>query len=193
MSERTQMYDWFARMLSYPTVYSNFEIQHSVFDIHHFEISNNEYRMRNVEDYLQKFITEISNLSITDLEELYTRTFDINPIASLEIGWHLYGEAYERGLFLVKMRELLRQHHVEESSELPDHLTHVLMVLGRMEKAHADEFAAKFVIPALNKILEGFQGNNQPYEHALVALKSFIEQQHLSNQLDCKQGVESHV
>jgi nitrate reductase delta subunit len=142
--------------------------------------------MRNVEDYLEKFVTEISILSITDLEELYTRTFDINPIASLEIGWHLFGETYERGAFLVKMRGLLRQYHIEESSELPDHLTQCLMVVGRMPKAEADEFVSTYLRTSLDKILEGFQGKENPYEHLLLALKNFIQQEHIH-------GVEANV
>ncbi len=42
-------------------------------------------------------------------EELYTRTFDLNPVCALEIGWHLFGEDYERGAFLVRMRDQLRR------------------------------------------------------------------------------------
>jgi len=75
----------------------------------------------------------IGSVSLEDLEELYTRTFDINPSCTLEIGWQLYGEDYNRGSFLVRMRELMRELGVEESTELPDHLMHILPVLGRFE------------------------------------------------------------
>ena len=36
------------------------------------------------------------------IQELYTRTFDINPVCTLEIGWHIFGEDYARGALLVK-------------------------------------------------------------------------------------------
>ncbi|MBI3194547.1 MAG: molecular chaperone TorD family protein [Ignavibacteriae bacterium] len=181
MNERVQMYDWFARMLSYPTNNTNLEIQHSVFNIHYSKISNNEYQILNVKGHLEKFYNAISNCSLSELEELYTRTFDINPIANLEIGWHLYGEQYERGEFLVMMRSLLREHAVEESSELPDHLTHVLLALGRMKKEEADAFAVKYVSPSIEKIVEAFGETENAYVHLLHAIKNFLEQQHQFN------------
>lgn len=190
------LYDIFARLFTYPD--GRFrdavnECRSTIFSVNKLERKPETYdevaRVPNVvnpfNNNLDAFIKLTGNLSLEELEELYTRSFDINPIASLEIGWHLYGETYERGAFLVKMRELLRTFHVEESSELPDHLTHVLMAIGRMEKKEADEFVSRYLIPALNKILEGFQEKDQPFEHALLALKGFIEQQHL-------QGVETH-
>ena len=67
-----------------------------------------------------------------ELEEAYTRTFDVNPACALEIGWHLFGEDYMRGQFLVRMRGELAKYGIPESSELPDHLTHVLAVIAAM-------------------------------------------------------------
>ena len=31
------------------------------------------------------------------IEETFTRTFDVNPACALEVGWHLFGEEYARG------------------------------------------------------------------------------------------------
>src|SRR5262249_35690032 len=53
------------------------------------------------------FGERIAGLAAEDLEELYTRTFDLNPVCSLEVGWHLFGENYSRGEFLVRMRQEL--------------------------------------------------------------------------------------
>jgi nitrate reductase delta subunit len=139
-----------------------------------------------VRGQIESFLHSIRDFSIADLEELYTRTFDINPIANLEIGWHLYGEAYERGSFLVKMRELLRAHHIEESTELPDHITHILVVLDKMEKGEAIEFSQQHLKPALDKILEGFANHPNPFAIILTALRTVVESYQV-------QGVESHV
>ena len=76
---------------------------------------------------------EFAEFDPAGLEELYTRTFDINPVCSLETGWHLFGEDYNRGAFLVRMRGLLRQHGIEEGAELTDHLESALRVLSVME------------------------------------------------------------
>ena len=74
---------------------------------------------------LGEFLAQTRNLSLEDLQELYAATFDLDPTCSLEVGWHLFGENYERGEFLVRMREQLRRSGIPETTELPDHLTHL--------------------------------------------------------------------
>jgi nitrate reductase delta subunit len=132
-----------------------------------------------VRGHLAAFASSTDGLTPADMEELYTRTFDINPISSLEIGWHLYGEAYERGVFLVTMRDLLRSHGVPESAELPDHLVHVLPLLARMDDAEAESFSRTYLVPALEKMLDGFSRQTSPYEHVLRALLLAVEECHL--------------
>ncbi len=130
-------------------------------------------------------IATLESLMLEELEELYTRTFDINPVASLEIGWHLYGEAYERGSFLVTMRKLLRRFEIPESTELSDHLSNVLRVVGAMDPTEANMFCTQYLLPALTKIVDAFTGQNNPFEHLLEALKTFLEKQ-------TTVGAESH-
>lgn len=103
-------------------------------------------------------------------EELFTRTFDLNPVCALEAGWHLYGEAYARGAFLVRARDLLRRHGVAESGELPDHLSLLLPLLDRMPQAEASAFARTCVTKALATMVAGFQAADNPYRDVLRAL-----------------------
>ena len=116
----------------------------------------------------------IDSSSESELEELFTRTFDINPQCTLELGWQLYGEDYNRGAFLVRMRELMREKGVEEGTELPDHLMHVLPVLGRMEPEEAGDFSLRFALPAVNKMLEGFSDNANPFRSALETVRGLL-------------------
>ena len=115
----------------------------------------------------EDFRRRVSSLSTEDLQELFTQTFDLNPVCSLEVGWHLFGEQYERGEFLVRMRQQLRRFEIPETTELPDHLTHVLSVLGRMEPEEAEEFAGACVYPALDKMSKGLAGKENPFEFVL--------------------------
>lgn len=101
---------------------------------------------------LEEFCTPIRSLSTDDLRELFTRTFDLNPMCTLEIGWQLYGEDYQRGEFLVKMREQLREYDLRESGELPDHVTHALVLLAHLEPDEAAEFAGSYLLPSLDKM-----------------------------------------
>jgi len=113
-----------------------------------------------------------------DLEEKYCRTFDVNPVCSLEIGWHLFGEDYARGAFLVQMRGRMRDMGVEEATELPDHLTHALRLLDRIEDDEAATLARSFVLPALTKMLEGFKDSDSPYRTVLESIQSHLRARH---------------
>ena len=89
-----------------------------------------------------------------EVEEMFTRTFEINPVCALEVGWHIYGEDYARGALLVRLRQELREQGIPEIAELPDHLTHVLQLLGRLGSSLADDLAGRYVLPALKKMIE---------------------------------------
>lgn len=130
------------------------------------------------------FEETIRGESVEGVDELFTRTFDINPVCSLEVGWQLYGENYSRGEFLVSMRKMLRDYEVPESSELPDHLTHVLPVLARLPEQRADEFATTCVLPAVEKMLKGLSGKSNPYANVIEAIRDVLATKHRSN-TDC--------
>jgi nitrate reductase delta subunit len=124
---------------------------------------------------LENFCRRISSLSTEELQELFTQTFDLNPVCSLEVGWHLFGEQYERGEFLVRMRQQMRRFGVAESTELPDHLTHVLSVLGRMEQEEAEKFASACVYPALDKMRAGLAEKDNLFEVVLELIARVME------------------
>jgi len=124
---------------------------------------------------LNDFLDQTRKLSLEDLQMLYTNTFDLDPVCSLEVGWHLFGENYERGEFLVRMRKELRRLGVKESTELPDHLSHALEALGRMEPQEAADFAAACLFPALDKMSAGIKGKSNPFEHVLLLAARLLE------------------
>ena len=102
---------------------------------------------------LVPFVSFAATHELGECEEVYVRTFDVNPQRALEVGWQVFGEQYARGAFLVRIRELLRQCGVPESTELPDHMTHVLRVLPRIDDAQAATLVESAVAPALRRIL----------------------------------------
>ncbi len=125
-----------------------------------------------IEPEVEEFAQALEGKSLLELQELFTVTFDLNPVCSLELGWHLFGENYDRGLLLVKMRALLREHWIAESGELPDHLSYALRLIARMEPQERHDFAVAIVLPALGKMLDAFRGKQNPYEKVLTAIKS---------------------
>jgi len=127
---------------------------------------------------LAEFSDQIRGWDTALIEEIFVQTFDLNPVCALEVGWHLFGDTYDRGAFLVKVREELRRHGVTESSEVPDHLTHVLALLGRMEPEEADALATIAVLPAMEKMLAGLEGKQSPYENVLRAIRCVLAGPH---------------
>jgi len=105
-----------------------------------------------------------------EIEEAFTSTFDVNPACALEVGWHLFGEEYSRGLFMVRMREEMRKHGIEEGGELPDHITHVLSIIGAMPDDEATKFVTACVLPAVKKMLAAFDGKGNPYGDVVTCL-----------------------
>lgn len=124
---------------------------------------------------LAAFHSGTAALTTADLEELFIRAFDCNPPCAPEIGWHLFGEQYDRGTFMVWMRSQLRRFGLRESAELPDHVSHVLPVLARMDEAEAREFSTRCVQPALQRIREGIRESASPYRHVVDATAAVLE------------------
>ena len=119
---------------------------------------------------LEKFRAQAAAMSPQELQELYTRTFDLSPLCSLEVGWQLYGEDYARGSFLVYMRSKLREHGLAERGELPDHLSNLLRLLARMPAEQADELREGAALPALRKMMQPFSGKTHPYGDLLLSV-----------------------
>jgi nitrate reductase delta subunit len=127
-----------------------------------------------VREHLRRYRTAIHIFSQEELEEIYTRTFDLNPVCSLDIGWHLYAENYDRGTFLVEMRNALKEHGIQEASELPDHLPTVLKLLARMEPDRAAALAKTSVLPAVGKMIQGFSDRGNPYSAIIGILEPIL-------------------
>ncbi|MFN0007122.1 MAG: nitrate reductase molybdenum cofactor assembly chaperone [Planctomycetota bacterium] len=106
-----------------------------------------------------------------ECEELYTRTFDGSAERALELGWHLHGENYARGVLLVRLRAMLRTAQLDEQGELPDHVSNVLRLLGRVDGLTARALIEHVLAPGLDKLVERFTDADNPYRPALVALR----------------------
>lgn len=126
---------------------------------------------------LKPFADFADTSQYTEMEELFTRTFDMNPSTCLEIGWHLYGEDYERGRFLVAMRESLREYGLPESNELPDHLSHCLQLFSCLPSDVAEGFAKRCLQPALEKIVQNL-GEDNPYRCLLVLVRDILQKRY---------------
>jgi nitrate reductase delta subunit len=122
-------------------------------------------------DDLRAFAALMAAMPVSAQQELFVQTFDLSPASTLEIGWHLFGEQYERGAFLVELRQQLRDNGVPETGELPDHLLHVLPLLARMPAEEAAAFAGSRLMPALEKIAAGLP-EGSPFHRLIRATRA---------------------
>ncbi|OGP13240.1 MAG: nitrate reductase molybdenum cofactor assembly chaperone [Deltaproteobacteria bacterium RIFCSPLOWO2_02_FULL_50_16] len=134
-------------------------------------------------DGLRSFAHTAKCMNLSELEEYYTRTFDINPVTALEVGWHLYGETYERGSFLVKMRNLSKKLNISESRELPDHLAHLLKLLGPMEEQEARQIISQYLLPGIKKMIEGFENKENIFEGVFITIRDILQEEPLATGL----------
>ncbi len=128
-------------------------------------------------ELMAPFADYVATASDAELEELYTRTFDIQAICYLEVGYVLFGEDYKRGHFLVKMQELQRNCGNDCGTELSDHLTNILTLLPKLcerSPEEASNLVTKLVLPALDKMLQGFVDGGNVYAAPLRAVREIL-------------------
>jgi nitrate reductase delta subunit len=79
---------------------------------------------------LETFIAQVERLDLGAWEELYTRTFDLNPPSAPYLGYQAWGDKYQRGQFLAELSRHQRDAGVDLEGELSDHLVPVLRYLA---------------------------------------------------------------
>ncbi len=103
--------------------------------------------------------------------ERYTVLFDLSPVCTMSIGYHVFGETYARGELLAGLVGELRRHDIDPGSELPDHLPVLLGLLGRMEDADSRQLLlAVLVLRGLDKMLAELGDAEDPWSGILRAL-----------------------
>ena len=114
---------------------------------------------------------KLRDLPIESLQELYTRTFDLNPVCTLDIGYHLFGENYKRGELLAGLRETEAPFELGQQNQLPDYLPVLLRLLVKLEDQELREsLIVELLIPALSKMLQSLDDANNPYRYLIQAI-----------------------
>jgi nitrate reductase molybdenum cofactor assembly chaperone len=109
--------------------------------------------------------------------ERYTVLFDMSPVCTLAVGYHVFGETYARGEFLAGLVGELREHGVSMGEELPDHLPVLLQLLGRMQDAEDRRLLLSVVLlPGLDKMLSELETANDPWSKVLRALPDVLKE-----------------
>lgn len=119
---------------------------------------------------LSQFAAATKKLSIGEWEELYTRTFDLNPAVAPYIGYQIWGDGYPRGALMSSLNRAYHAQGMDDFSELPDHISLVLGYLGT--GAEVPPELGEVFSPATQKmlaVLSKADGDN-PYLSLLKAI-----------------------
>ena len=126
-------------------------------------------------EHLRGFIRFLEDERASRVEEVFTATFDLHSHCYPYVGYQLCGENQHRTMFLIKLREIYRQHDFVAGNELPDHLCEVLRFVGMVADQECyHEIVQDGLLPALEKIIKSIEADDQPYGNLLNALQSFL-------------------
>ena len=93
--------------------------------------------------------------SLGKVQELYTRTFDLDATYHPYVGHHLFGESYKRSAFMVGLKERYKAYDFVVEGELPDHLAVMLRYLSLCEDDdQVAEIVRDAMVPALEKMIK---------------------------------------
>jgi nitrate reductase delta subunit len=114
----------------------------------------------------------VEQAPLAQLEELYTRTFDLQAVCSPYVGYQLFGNSYKRGLFMARLNQGYRERGFSAGSELPDHVAIILRFLALgTEDDFSQALLREGLVPALSKMAQTFgDASDNPYSHVIGAL-----------------------
>jgi nitrate reductase molybdenum cofactor assembly chaperone NarJ/NarW len=167
----TLLYDLFADLLAYPTP--------AIFQQTEECLAQLQASHPDAASTLKKFHHGLQQHALEKMKELYTVTFDMQPVCYPYIGYQLFGESYKRGAFMAQLNEAYHAVGYSAEQELPDHIAVVLCFIGLDPANRQGDFCQSLLneglIPALEKMLKTFgEQSENPYFGLLSALQLFL-------------------
>ncbi len=127
----------------------------------------------------KQFSDFVSNSSHDEITEIFTRTFDVQAITTLDVGYVLFGDDYKRGELLVNLNREHREAANQCTDELADNLANLLSLLPKMQNHDIrDELVEIIIMPGLIKIINEFDTKNINLKNKIYKkqYKTIIEQ-----------------
>jgi nitrate reductase molybdenum cofactor assembly chaperone len=148
-----------------------------------FEYPDADYpdRVRDVKDCLtgrysdasaelERFIELLPVDDLQKMQELFTRSFDVQAVTTLDIGYVLFGDDYKRGILLANLNREHRHAGIDTGTELADYIPNLLRLMAVIEDEEVlQDLAYAILAPALLEMIGEFstdriQKRNKSYE-----------------------------
>jgi nitrate reductase delta subunit len=156
------LYRLFGEILGYPTPSLHNQVDEC--------LSLLTYLDMDAVSLMNEFRAFLQITPLKRMEEIYTRTFDLQAICHPYVGYHLFGSGGQRGMF---MAGLVKHYNVcgfSAGNELPDHLGIMLRFASTCTNAEREELVNECIAPAVKKMVSGFEDASNPYRGVLQAL-----------------------
>ncbi len=107
---------------------------------------------------LKPFSEHIAKCSLDERQELFTKTFDVQPICYLDLGYVMFGEDYKRGAFLLSMQTEQLRIQNDCGTDLPDNICNVLTLMTKSEdEKFVEDLVWRIFIPCVKKMIGEFK------------------------------------
>ncbi len=124
---------------------------------------------------------------VLDLQELYTRTFDVQAITTLDVGYVMFGDDYKRAELLTNLTREHREADNECRGELPDHLPNVLRLMPKLKDQELlAELVSEIMVPALLLMIREFDSER-------MSKKAISYRTHYKTLIDQASGTQATI
>lgn len=120
---------------------------------------------------LEQFNVLCEKRSLSEMEELFTRTFDLAAICSPYVTGYIYGdENFDRGTLMAKLGEKYAELGFDSGGELPDHLSIFLRFAGWLDEEALNELVSLCLLQPVTEMVERLKDSDNPFYFLLSAI-----------------------
>jgi nitrate reductase assembly molybdenum cofactor insertion protein NarJ len=135
-----------------------------------FEYPNADYplRVQELADFLRgpylkasaeldRFVGHLPSQDLLLMQELFTRSFDVQAVTTLDIGYVLFGDDYKRGEMLANLNREHLAAGIDCGTELADYLPNLLRLLAALEDEDLiSDMVNAVLVPAVREMIGEF-------------------------------------
>jgi len=143
-------------------------------DIQDFVVNNYPEAGEDINTFVELLPAHDLNM----MQELYIRSFDVQSVTTLDIGYVLFGDDYKRGELLANLNREHGQTDNDCGSELGDHLPNLLRLISKLDDRDLIvEMMEELIVPALKKMIGEFEPGRMKKKNELYEkhYKTLIE------------------
>ncbi len=121
--------------------------------------------------FLEDFLSQLLDLSLEQIQEIQTATFDVNPICVPYVSVHLFGEeSFKRSQLMAGLAMAYADEEFDSGKELADHLRNILNFAPYFKAEEWDELVSFVLLDSVEKM----QGKLKQPDHVFLPLLNAI-------------------